>query len=64
MGFDPRSIAMNWVRCEVDRKREEEKRQAEYWAKRPMAHPWRVAIKHPPPGVVPFGDLYLILSKT
>jgi hypothetical protein len=30
MGFDPRSIAINWVRCEVDRKREEEKRQAEY----------------------------------
>ena len=31
-----------------ERKREEEKRQAEYWAKRPMAQPWKVAIKHPP----------------
>ena len=48
MGFDPRSIAMNWVRCEVDRKREEEERQTEYWAKRPMAHPWKVRNQAPP----------------
>ena len=61
MEFDPRALAMNWVRSRVDQERKEAERQKEYWAKRPMAHPWKVPIKQPPPGVLPFGDLYLIL---
>jgi hypothetical protein len=61
MAFDPRAIAVNWARSDEKRKRQEEERQAEYWARRPMAHPWKVEIKQPPAGVVLFGDLYVIL---
>ena len=52
---------MNWARSDEKRKRQEEERQAEYWARRPMAHPWKVEIKQPPAGVVLSGDLYVIL---
>ena len=49
MAFDPRAIAVNWARSDEKRKRQEEERQAEYWARRPMAHPWKVETKQPPP---------------
>ena len=39
MAFDPKAIAVNWARSDEKRKRQEEERQAEYWARRPMAHP-------------------------
>ncbi len=61
MAFDRRAIAVNWARADEKRKRQEEERQEKYWARRPMAHPWKVVIKQPPPGVVLFGDLYIIL---
>ena len=61
MAFDPKAIAVNWARSDEKRKRQEEERQAEYWARRPMAHPWKVEINQPPAGVVLSGDLYVIL---
>ncbi len=57
---DRRAIARNWVLAQEKRKLEQEEREAEYWAKRPMAHPWKVEKEQPPPGVVQIGDLYLI----
>ncbi len=61
METDCRAIARNWVLAQAKRKREQEEREAEYWAKRPMAHPWKVEKEQPPPGVVQIGDLYVIL---
>ena len=60
MAFDPKAIAVNWARSD-ENESGREKRQAEYWARRPMAHPWKVEIKQPPAGVVLSGDLYVIL---
>ncbi len=39
METDRRAIAGNWVLAQAKRKLEQEEREAEYWAKRPMAHP-------------------------
>ena len=41
MDTDRRAIARNWVLAQAKRKLEQEEREAEYWAKRPMAHPWK-----------------------
>ena len=41
METDRRAIARNWVLAQEKRKLEQEEREAEYWAKRPMAHPWK-----------------------
>ena len=38
MAFDPKAIAVNWARSDEKRKRQEEERQAEYWARRPADH--------------------------
>ncbi len=58
---DRRAIARNWVLAQAKRKREQEEREAEYWANRPMAHPWKVEKEQLPPGLVQIGDLYAIL---
>ncbi len=61
METERRAIARNWVLAQEKRNLEQEEREAEYWAKRPMAHPWKVEKEQPPPGVVQIGDLYVIL---
>ena len=49
METDRRAIARNWVLAQEKRKLEQEEREAEYWAKRPMAHPWKVEKEQPRP---------------
>ncbi len=47
METDRRAIARNWVLAQAKRKLEQEQREAEHWAKRPMAHPWNVLLTLP-----------------
>jgi hypothetical protein len=43
MAFDPKAIAVNWARSDEKRKRQEEERQAEYWARRVPGTPYLTA---------------------
>lgn len=59
---NPRSRAVNWAKDQVRRRNEAAERQERWEKAHPMAHPWKVPIRTDiPPGVIPFGDLYLIL---
>ena len=61
MAFDQRAIAVNWARADENASARKKSGWRNTWARHPMAHPWKVVIKQPPPGVVLFGDLYIIL---
>ena len=61
MQTDRGAIARNWVLAQEKRKREQEEREAEYWAKRPMAYPWKVEKEQPPPG---WADVLIGRSET
>jgi hypothetical protein len=66
MALDPhqRATAQNWIRAQVERKQKEQKREEEYLAKHPAVHSWKVKVDLPPPGVLVFGDIYLIVDPT
>jgi len=60
LGGDQQSRARAWAIDQARLRREEKERIERFWGQ--PAHAWKIPMQtNIPPGVVPFGDLYIIL---